>query len=257
VNQKYFNKSVRYIREISSSPRKMITHVFVIDLHYKKLHFLVTPPDHNVDAAPICGRATSEFLERHGMQIAINGDGYTYVNPASVPGISCPEGHDLFNPNSYAASRGKVYSQRMNASRPIMYINRKNDVTYNKPKGAIYNAISGDRMLVEKGKPVAGLDSTTLQPRTAVGTNGNGRWMVMIVVDGRQPGYSEGCTLKELADMLIKFGGVYNAINLDGGGSSAMVIEKDGKADLLNSPIEDGIAGRERKVANHLGIEIR
>ena len=112
-------------------------------------------------------------------------------------------------------------------------------------------------MLVEKGKPVAGLDSTTLQPRTAVGTNGNGRWMVMIVVDGRQPGYSEGCTLKELADMLIKFGGVYNAINLDGGGSSSMVIEKDGKADLLNSPIEDGIAGRERKVANHLGIEIR
>jgi exopolysaccharide biosynthesis protein len=257
VNQKYFNKSVRYIREISSSPRKMITHVFVIDLKYPKLHFLVTPPDHNQDAAPVCGRTTSEFLERHGVQIAINGDGYTYVNPASVSGVSCPEGRDLFNPNSYAASRGKVYSQRMNASRPIMYINSRNIVTYNKPQGAVYNAISGDRTLVEKGKTVAGLDSTTLQPRTAIGTNQNGRWMVMIVVDGRQPGYSEGCTLQELADMLIKFGGVYDAINLDGGGSSAMVIEKDGVADILNSPIEGGIAGKERNVANHLGIEIR
>ncbi len=36
-----------------------------------------------------------------------------------------------------------------------------------------------------------------------------------------------------------------------------MVIEKDGAAEVLNSPIEDGIAGRERMVANHLGIEIR
>ncbi|MBT3190004.1 MAG: SH3 domain-containing protein [Anaerolineae bacterium] len=252
INQKYFNKSVRYIREINSSPRKMIVHVFVVDMHYADLKFLVTPPKHNSDTL-LCGYTTSEFVERHGVQIAINGDGYQIAND---PDLLCPDGRDLFDPNSYAASRGKVYSQRMNASRPIMYINQKNEVTYNQPKGSVYNAISGDRMLVDKGKPISGLDNTTLEPRTAIGTNGNGRWMVMIVVDGRQPGYSEGCTLEELADMLIKFGGVYNAINLDGGGSSAMVIEKDGKADLLNSPIEGGIAGRERRVANHLGIEI-
>ncbi len=76
-------------------------------------------------------------------------------------------------------------------------------------------------------------------------------------MDGRQPGYSEGCTLYELAEMLIKYGGVHNAINLDGGGSSAMVIEKDGKPDVVNSPIEGGIAGRERLVANHLGVSVK
>ena len=254
INQKYFNKSVRYIREVYETPRKMLVHVFVIDLHYPKLHFLVTPPKHSNDAAPLCSRTTSEFLSEHGVQIAINGDGYQFAN---VAGLSCPEDSRLLNPNSYAASRGKVYSQRMNADRPIMYINKNNEVTYNTKKGSVYNAISGDLMLVEKGKPVAGINSTVLEPRTAVGTNQNGRWMVMIVVDGRQPGYSEGCTLKELADMLIKFGGVYNAINLDGGGSSAMVLEKNGKAELLNSAIEGGISGKEREVANHLGIEIR
>ena len=257
VNQKYFNKSVRYIREINTSPRKMIVHVFVVDLHYEKMSFLVTPPDHNVDAAPVCAYTTSEFMTRHGVQIAINGDGYTYVDAEALPQLSCPDGRDLLNPNSYAASRGKIYSQQMNMDRPIMYINKNNEVTYDKPKGAILNAISGDRMLVKKGVPVASLDNITLQPRTAVGTNGNGRYMVMIVVDGRQPGYSEGCTLKELADMLIKFGGIYNAINLDGGGSSAMVLDKNGKVELLNSPIEGGIAGKERRVANHLGIQIR
>ena len=50
---------------------------------------------------------------------------------------------------------------------------------------------------------------------------------------------------------------VHNAINLDGGGSSTMVIEKDGKPVVLNSPIEGGLAGRERLVANHFGIEIK
>ena len=56
---------------------------------------------------------------------------------------------------------------------------------------------------------------------------------------------------------MIKYAGVYNAINLDGGGSSALVIEKDGEPFLLNSPIEDGIGGKERKVANHLGVTVK
>ncbi len=256
VNQKYFRGAVRYIREVYETPRKMIVNVFVVDTKTEKMKFLVTPPSNNSDAAPMCARTTSEFLEEHGVQFAVNGDGYTHVDPDSVPGLSCPDGRDLLNPNSYAASRGTVYSQRWD-QRPIMYINANNEITFNSPKGAVYNAISGDRVLVEKGKIPAGLDNSVLQPRTAVGVNQNGRWMLLIVVDGRQPGYSEGCTLTELAEMLIKYGGVYNAINLDGGGSSAMVMEKDGKAEILNSPIEGGIAGRERLVANHFGIEVK
>jgi len=256
-NQKYFNKSVRYIREVYQTPRKMIVHVLVVDTRYKKMDFLVTPPDHQSDAAPNCARTTSEFLSRHGLQIAINGDGYTYVQPSKAPNLSCPDGRDLFNPNSYAASRGNVYSQRWTKEHPILYISKRNAIAFNERRGAIYNAISGDRMLVEEGKPVPGLDRTTLEPRTAIGTTANNRWMIIIVVDGRQPGYSEGCTFLELAEMLIKFGGVYNAMNLDGGGSSTMVIENDGVADVLNSPIEGGISGQERRVANHFGIEIR
>ncbi|MCU1589229.1 MAG: PhosphodieSPTER glycosidase [Frankiales bacterium] len=58
------------------------------------------------------------------------------------------------------------------------------------------------------------------QPRTAVGVTGDGR-MLLVVVDGRQPGYSVGMTLQELADLMQSLGAI-NAINLDGGGSSAM-----------------------------------
>jgi exopolysaccharide biosynthesis protein len=73
-------------------------------------------------------------------------------------------------------------------------------------------------------------------------------------VDGRQPFYSEGITLKELADLMISLG-AQNAMNLDGGGSSTMVVEgEDGRPRILNSPIDNYIPGRERPVANHLGI---
>jgi len=58
------------------------------------------------------------------------------------------------------------------------------------------------------------------QPRTAVGITADGS-MLLVVVDGRQPGYSVGMTLGELAELMNTLG-ARHAINLDGGGSSAM-----------------------------------
>jgi len=47
-------------------------------------------------------------------------------------------------------------------------------------------------------------------------------------------------------------------MSLDGGGSSTVVIEgKDGKPEILNSPIDIYIPGRERPVGNHLGIYVK
>jgi exopolysaccharide biosynthesis protein len=77
----------------------------------------------------------------------------------------------------------------------------------------------------------------------------------MLVVDGRE--FSEGATFPELADLLISYG-VYTGMALDGGGSSAMIIRgKDDKPRALNTLMEDNTPGKERAVANHLGIFIR
>ena len=76
----------------------------------------------------------------------------------------------------------------------------------------------------------------------------------MVVVDGRQTFYSEGITLNELA-RLMNFLGAQYAMNLDGGGSSTMVVAgKDGQVRILNSPIDNYMPGRERPVAYHLEI---
>jgi hypothetical protein len=67
-------------------------------------------------------------------------------------------------------------------------------------------------------------------PRTAVARDRAGR-VLFVTVDGRQPGVSVGMTLEELARLLLEFDAA-EAINLDGGGSTTMVI--DGK--VVNSP---------------------
>ena len=123
--------------------------------------------------------------------------------------------------------------------------------------GNIYSAISGDYWLVLGGEQNPELDDNSREPRTAVGINKNGRFLYLVVVDGRQPFYSEGATLAELAKILIRHG-AHMAMNLDGGGSSTMVMEgDDGQPLVLNSPIDNYIPGRERAVANHLGVHIK
>jgi exopolysaccharide biosynthesis protein len=114
--------------------------------------------------------------------------------------------------------------------------------------------VSGDRLVVQNGVVVKNLAATTPSPRTAIGLNKTGRWLIFMVIDGRQPGFSEGVTFPELAELLISYG-VYTGVNMDGGGSSAMAIKGvDGNPRVLNSPIDENIAGKERGVGNHLGL---
>jgi exopolysaccharide biosynthesis protein len=72
--------------------------------------------------------------------------------------------------------------------------------------------------------------ATDRHPRTAIAALGDGR-ALLAVVDGRQPGWSIGMTLAELARLLLEFGAV-EAINLDGGGSTTMVV----KGEIVNRP---------------------
>ncbi len=81
-------------------------------------------------------------------------------------------------------------------------------------------------------------------PRSAVGVNAYGDY-IFAVVDGRQA-HSRGCTLEEWANILLKKFGAVNAINLDGGGSTELIV----KDSLVNIPSD----GRERMIGSSLAI---
>ena len=75
-----------------------------------------------------------------------------------------------------------------------------------------------------------------IHPRTAMGVDREGRGVWLGVVDGRQPGFSEGMTVYELAKLMLALG-CWDAANLDGGGSSVMgLVDGEGRLKVMNSP---------------------
>lgn len=111
----------------------------------------------------------------------------------------------------------------------------------------VINAIGGGPQLV-KGGAIAITDVeeelTSLasrNPRTALGWRASDRRLWLVVVDGRQTGWSVGMTFTELAGLMLDLG-AREAMNYDGGGSSAMWV---GGA-LKNRPSD----GTERAVAS-------
>ncbi len=105
------------------------------------------------------------------------------------------------------------------------------------------NIVGGGPLLLWKGRRLEKPEDESISrvfflarhPRTAVGVRADGT-LLFVTVDGRRPEESVGMSLPELTDLMLELGSV-SAINLDGGGSTTMVI--DGQT--VNHP--SGIAG--------------
>ena len=125
------------------------------------------------------------------------------------------------------------------------------DYSVDKPWNSIMHAVCGGPRLLDEGNiRINGEEEkfsssiiTGRHPRTAIGITFDGH-IIMLVADGRTQ-KNAGMTLKELASYMQKLG-VRNAINLDGGGSSTMVI----KNKVVNIPSD----GAERPISNGILI---
>lgn len=110
-------------------------------------------------------------------------------------------------------------------------------------------------LLIAGGQSTASqarVDPQVRHPRTAAGVSSDGRTLYLLVLDGRQPSWSVGATLQETAAILLEFG-AFDAVNLDGGGSSVMLWRDPGTGALrTNRPS----GGAFRPVAAGLGIRI-
>jgi len=119
---------------------------------------------------------------------------------------------------------------------------------------SIENAVGGFYRILEHGEPVPRvINLSDRHPRSAAGISPDNRFLYLLVIDGRQI-KSAGATEAETA-FLLRALGATEAINFDGGGSSAMALsDPGGKVRVVNTPIHDQIPGRERAVAGCLGI---
>jgi hypothetical protein len=120
------------------------------------------------------------------------------------------------------------------------HLGRPVSVEISSPLANVDFAVGGSHALIQNGLLVEDLNAYLggRHPRTAIGIDAEG-FLHLVVVDGRSE-ESQGMTLVELQRYLSGLG-LVNAINLDGGGSSTMVLERS----VMNTPSD----GKERSVA--------
>ena len=115
----------------------------------------------------------------------------------------------------------------------------------------IDTAFGGGGLLLLDGQeaPATDIVAAGRQPRTAFGVSQDGTKAIMMVVDGR--GDSIGATHSEMAALMKEYG-AYEALHLDGGGSSTMVVQTvdDAAPQLQNTPSD----GAQRKVIASVGV---
>ena len=203
-----------------------IIYVLKVDLKAKGIRAFVTP-DLNGGT-----QTTSQFLSNYGVQVAINTAFFQMGGSNRSIG--------------YFSSNGVPYTSNVaDDSYPTIGFTQANEFLKgiaNRPK--MYNALSGIYDLVVDGNAqiYANYD---VAPRTVAGIDKTGRYFYMIVNDGRYSG-SAGMTLSQIGKHMARLG-VWYGINLDGGGSSTMVIASKG---VVNRPSD----GAQRYVASHLGF---
>jgi hypothetical protein len=149
------------------------------------------------------------------------------------------------------------------ASRPIVERLRAGErvdvITRLEPdRGPLRTLVGGWPRIVQAGRSVA-LDADSVEgtiprfsrarhPRSALGISRDSSTLYLVTVDGRQQA-SVGMTLEELADAMIALG-AYEAMNFDGGGSTALVIRDS----VVNAPSD---TSGERPVGNVVAVTRR
>jgi hypothetical protein len=235
-------RGVERLQGSTDQPRPLSVQAVRVDLREPGIDFLVTPSN---GSAPkdVGARSVSEFLEEFQCQVAINGSVFDVYaehrgDPMDVLGLSLSRGQRYSPPNRWDALLIGKDRRAWIARAPI---NAR----------AAWNGLSGYYALLVDGRNNGGM--ADLHPRSAVGVSRDGRYLILMAADGRQPGYSEGLTTAETAEWMRKLG-AWNALNLDGGGSTALVMRgPDGRPKTLNRPSGPPV-GTERRVANHLCV---
>ncbi len=209
-------------------------HVVRVDLGSDAIRLVTTQE-------PARGLTVSEFARQASAIVAVNGDYFDVeMRPFGLAMGAC----GVWGKAMQGIRRQEVVGVGEHRARIFP---RKEPLQ--SPEPWMTGAVSGWPTIVADCDPVArlpGSDHFTRapHPRTAVGLAADGRQLFLVVVDGRREGLP-GVTLPELAKLLDELGAC-TAVNLDGGGSSAMWIRDR----IVNQP-SDGV---ERAVVNHLGV---
>jgi hypothetical protein len=226
----------------------------VVDLTDPRVSLRVSPggPDPDGEGAwQTTLMPPTAVAKREGFELTVNGDFFAVKKvEGGAAGYRAEQWATVIGP---AATDGKAWAAAVNP-RPCLVVKKSGKVTIErlvKPGADDAHVIAGNVMLVEGGKAVPP-ENAARHPRTVVGLDEKGARLTILVVDGRRAGVADGMSYAELAKEMIA-AGCHTALNLDGGGSSALVLREGEQFAVKNDPSDL----RERPVANVLGVDVK
>ena len=222
------------ITYLNSGNQPMRVFILEVDLNNPNLRLNAGTPNNN----PAFARQTVSEIARTQdttgarILVAVNGD---FFNSAGVP-------------QSALYKKGVALKSRFCDLCTFLAINYQNKASIiSKDRivdtANIKEAIGGYHWLIKNSQKVAQGD-LSVEPRTTTGIT-TGNVVYFILADGRQSTYSNGMSFSQLSDMFLAIG-VKDAINLDGGGSSTLVVKEGAGWAVKNKPSD----GSQRAVAN-------
>lgn len=252
-------EGIEYAELANDKPRDLVVQSMRIDTSAPGLE-LFTTPSNGDRPRETDGQTTRAFLEEHGLVVAINTH---FFDPCCnrVPGeaknligLSIAQG-ELVSPHTGPGQRDVlVFEAGVHGDSSVDAIMLTESQLDQLDGFTPTHAIAG-RTILDDGQVVPGEDDFFLarHPRTIVGLSEDYQTLFLVTIDGRQPGYSTGASLAEAAGIMLHLG-AWRAINVDGGGSTTMVVrDPDGASQLVNSPS----GGAERVVGSNLGFRAR
>lgn len=219
--------------------------------------------------------SVSNFVKQYGVQVASVANFYETFSgssvttdpqfeglPSRIYGLAISTGQVVSVPDFGPDSNNRWASMLFTTNKTAFL------VLSNAPPGTntagIHTAVSGYYAVLTNGVILGNTalaaafpDPTyhQLQPRTVFGLSADRRYLFMMVIDGRQAGYSLGAFDSDMGFWLLQFGAA-DGITMDGGGSAAMYMENCGYGNPIPLTKSSYIpaAGRERISASHLGV---
>jgi len=267
---------ITHITRTETSPRQVTMHVVQIDLAAPGIAFKLTAPDGPLETVR---QTTLEFLNQEHAQVAINSHFFVPF-PSTEPNANLV-GLAASNGNVYSAFEVPVQSYAIVASAPAINIDSSNharivhhDTAF--PDGrhviedvTLWNTFAGSAQIITGGVKSIPTYADAQNPeglltpggprhyssgkswynvpnaRTSIGLSQDNQTLVLFTVD--KAGGSGGMTVGEVADVLIQDYGVYNALSMDGGGSTTLAMQG-----ALSNISSDNPKGR--AVASNLAV---
>jgi exopolysaccharide biosynthesis protein len=233
---------VVYWTELRTSPEALAIHVLRVDLHSHAIQVDAVIADDPDGSGPAEAALTNpiELAKRANVLAAVNANAFAGL-PDST-GKSSHEWHEGMPVNIAGMAAHDGVTRSAGADTVAVDVTFGIDMSGRpylgpaKTATALEEAVNAwSFRVIEDGAAIPTHEAGVKHPRTAVGVDRTGRWLYIVVVDGRQEGYSVGMKPRELSDLMLQLG-AYRAANLDGGGSSILLVAQDGALHIVNRP---------------------